>query len=103
MTASYTSTRQMHVPTFRPACWRDPHDPQYGPGFLPPRANWAWDQGAACGDARSEWHRERQVTHTPECRSCARRIRAIGIEAGAITPHPSVKTGPMRDGVKAAA
>lgn len=86
----------MHLPDFKPACWRDPNDPQYGPGRLPPRVEWAWDQAAACGDARSEWHRERQTEHTQECRGCARRIRAIGIEAGAIQPHASVITNPQR-------
>jgi hypothetical protein len=102
MTAAKNSTRQMHVPTFdRPHCWTDPV--QFRPESLTPRASWCWDRAAACGDARSEWHRERQITHTPQCHGCSRRIRAIGIDNGAITPHPSVKTGPMRDGGKVAA
>lgn len=86
----------MHLPTFRPACWRDPNDPQYAPAHLPVRSPWSHDGGAICGDARSEWHRERQAEHTPQCRGCARRLRAIGIENGAITPHPSIVTNPQK-------
>lgn len=92
----------MHRPTFdHPHCWTDPREPGNHPAELTPRQSWCWDAAAACGDAKTPWHREVQTAHTPGCRGCSRRIRSFLIERGKLKPHPSVKTGPLRDGVRA--
>lgn len=74
----------MHVPTIRPACYVADIEP----ANLPPRVEWAWDQGAACADAKDEDSRDRQAKHTPGCLFCSRRVRAAMIEDGTIMPHP---------------
>ncbi len=83
----------MNVYTGRPHCWVDPAE--HPPETLPPRQEWCWDQAAACGDAATNDSRARQFAHTPGCRGCSRRARAMMIEDGRAQAYPRKVSNPQ--------
>ncbi|PWC69127.1 hypothetical protein TSH7_01395 [Azospirillum sp. TSH7] len=101
MTAAKNSTRQMHVYRGTPHCFVIGGEAEAR--ALPIRALWAADGGASCRLHATPADSEDALWHTGGCAGCVRKLRMELIRDGKLEPHPSVKTGPLRNGVKVAA